>query len=56
MSNGKKEYNEDFTVLESKLDQVDQYCYLGIRISETGNFKMAEKAMADKTTKALFKT
>jgi hypothetical protein len=46
---------EGFTVSNVKLEGVQRYCYLGMEISSSGSFKLAEKTMSEKASKALFK-
>ena len=40
---------------EESLEHVKSYSYLGIELSQTGSFKLAQKGMTDKAMKALFK-
>jgi hypothetical protein len=44
-----------FTYGECELDNVEIFTYLGIEISHSGSFKLAQKYMADKATRAAFK-
>jgi hypothetical protein len=44
-----------FTLNQSDIDIVTNYCYLGINFSASGNFNLAIESLHDKATKALFK-
>ena len=53
-SNGKS-YQNEFQFLDTPLETVKQYTYLGITMKFNGNFDLAISSLADKARKALFK-
>jgi len=46
---------ETFTINGQHLEEVKHYPYLGIEISNTGNFNVAQKSLNEKAQRALFK-
>jgi hypothetical protein len=46
---------EKFTFAGEELEKVEKYTYLGFEIASNGAFKIAEKAIADKAARAMFK-
>ena len=53
-SNGKS-HQDEFQFLDTSLETVKQYIYLGITMKFNGNFDIAISTLADKARKALFK-
>ena len=55
LSRTRNEQTQSFRLAKQELEQVETYTYLGFKLSRTGTFKLAEKAMADKAARAMFK-
>ena len=51
MSKSNKRNEDIFHMGDTELDQVHQYCYLGIEITSSGTFSAAGKAMSSKAAK-----
>ena len=52
---GYKISRRSFMIMNSNIEIVQKYCYLGIIFSSTGNFKNACDALYDKALKAFYK-
>lgn len=50
-----KKNTSSFYLNDMRLETVQNYCYLGLELSSNCSFKSAEKVMAEKAKKALFK-
>ena len=55
MQKSNKPDESEFSINSTPIEKVQNYCYLGIDIASSGSFKQAEKSIANKASKALFK-
>ena len=52
---GKRPKNIYFFFENKKIDIVQEYVYLGVKITSSGNFSLAQKRLSEKATNALYK-